>query len=67
MLSAQALQHVDRAVVVDGLVALAPPAQHCIAGGDDKIADAFVAGHPLRQRRGTEPDPSTQFRDVNPA
>ncbi len=49
-------------------VRFAPPVQHCIAGGDDKIVDAPVAGHPLRQRRDVSPTRSrrqpAQFRSL---
>ena len=55
VLGAQALQHVDRALVVDVLVALPPAAQHRVAGGDDQVAHHLVAGNPLRQRRGAQP------------
>ena len=50
---AKAFQHVDRPLVVDVLVTLAPSTQHRVAGRHDEVAHEFIAGHPLRQGRRT--------------
>ena len=56
-LGAQALEGVDRPLVVDVLVAFTPPAQHGIAGRYHQITNHLVVRNTLCQSRTGQTDP----------